>query len=154
MLTIKTLLVPVDFEPTSDRALSYGRELAGMFGARLHILHVVDDVFALSAGSEGALSAFPGLQRSIENSARSQVDERISDEDRQRGAVGAVLTSTSPAHAIVKYAQDAGVDLIVMGTHGRHGAPAALIGSVAERVVRTAACPVLTVGPAQPAAAN
>jgi nucleotide-binding universal stress UspA family protein len=68
------------------------------------------------------------------------------DEDRQAlGAVGLVITSTSPSAAIVTYAHDASVDLIVMGTHGRGAIAQLLMGSVAERVVRIAPCPVLTV---------
>jgi nucleotide-binding universal stress UspA family protein len=68
----------------------------------------------------------------------------MTDEER-RAAKAIVITSSSPAQSIVDYARDNQIDLIVMGTHGRGGAPAFLIGSVAERVVRTAPCPVLTV---------
>jgi len=74
------------------------------------------------------------------------VDASLFDEDRQAlGAVGLVITSNSPSAAIVTYARDASIDLIVMGTHGRGAIAQILMGSVAERVVRIAPCPVLTV---------
>lgn len=145
MIALKKILVPVDFERTSEHALNYGRELARRFNATLHVLHVVDDVFALSAGTEGTLTAFPRLKRDMEDSAHSQIETLVTDEDRKAGIHVAVVTSSSPAQAIIERARDAEADLIVMGTHGRGGAPSALIGSVAERVVRTASCPVLSI---------
>ena len=145
MITVKNILVPTDFEQASAHALTYGRELARLFNATFHIVHVVNDVFALPGGTEGTVASFPRLQQDLEESARLQIDQLLTDHDRKVGAKAVVLTSSSPAQSIVDYARDAKIDLIVMGTHGRGGAPAFLIGSVAERVVRTAPCPVLTV---------
>jgi nucleotide-binding universal stress UspA family protein len=141
MIALTNILVPTDFDQTSQHALDYARELARQFGATLHLLHVVDDVFSLSAGTEGSLSAVPRLQRELEEHARREVEKAAAGTP----AKVEVLTASSPAAAIVAYARANAIDLIVMGTHGRGGTPAALIGSVAERVVRTAACPVLTV---------
>ena len=82
----------------------------------------------------------------MEAGDRRQLEALISDEDRERlRAEAVVLTDSSPARAINTFAKDAGVDLIVMGTHGRGAITHLLMGSVAERVVRTAPCPVLTV---------
>jgi len=145
MINVKNILVPTDFEHTSAHALTYGRELAQLFNATIHIVHVVDDVFTLSAGSEGTLAAFPRLQQHLQETARSEIEALLTPEERTAGAKAIVLTSSTPAQSIVDYAREARVDLIVMGTHGRGGAPAFLIGSVAERVVRTSPCPVLTV---------
>jgi nucleotide-binding universal stress UspA family protein len=89
---------------------------------------------------------FPDLQREVEDAARARLQELIADADP--GAVPAepvVVTSNAPALAIVGYAKEANVDLIVMGTHGRGAVAHLLVGSVAERVVRCAPCPVLTV---------
>lgn len=145
MLSLKNILVPTDFAPPSLHALAYGRELAREFGATLHVLHVVDDVFALSAGTEGMLTAFPLLRRDVEQHAGDEIEKLLAPEDRGAGARAAVVTSSTPALAIVRYAREVHADLIVMGTRGRGDTPEILLGSVADRVVHLAPCPVLTV---------
>jgi nucleotide-binding universal stress UspA family protein len=146
MIALKKILVATDFSEPSEAALSYGRELARNFGASLTVLNVVDNIVTRAYGSDGIVLVDPELQREIEDSARRQVDALLFDEDRKTlGAIGVVLTSTSPSATIVTYARDEAIDLIVMGTHGRGAVAHLLMGSVAERVVRTAPCPVLTV---------
>jgi nucleotide-binding universal stress UspA family protein len=146
MIALKKILVATDFSEPADAALAYGRELARTFGASLTVLHIVDNILTRAYGAEGVVLADPELQREIETSAQRQVDAALFDEDRKMlGAVGLVITSNSPSAAIVTYARDASVDLIVMGTHGRGAIAQLLMGSVAERVVRLAPCPVLTV---------
>ena len=147
MLVLRDVLVPVDFEPTSYHALAYGRDLAWTFGARLHVVHVLEDTFALPAGTEGSLSAFPRLERRIEDDARARLGELLTEEDRKAGTITAVRLGASPAASIVGYAQEIHADVIVMGTHGCSGPVAGPIGSVAAQVVRTAPCPVLTLRP-------
>jgi nucleotide-binding universal stress UspA family protein len=144
MLVLRDVLVPVDFEPTSYHALAYARDLVRTFGARLHVLHVMEDVFALPAGTEGALSAFPCLEREVEADVRGRLDALLTEADRKAGAMTLVRLGASPASSIVAYAAENHADVIVMGTHGRSGAELGTIGSVAEQVVRTASCPVLT----------
>ena len=144
MLVLRDVVVPVDFEPASYHALVYAQDLTRAFGARLHLLHVLDDAFALPAGTEGSLSAFPQLARRTENQAGERLNELLADQDRQSGAVTAVVISPDPATAIVRYAAEVHASAIVMGTHGRIDKPeGAAIGSVAEQVIRTAPCPVL-----------
>ena len=146
MIALKKILVATDFSEPSDAAVAYGRELARTFGASLTVLHIVDNILTRAYGAEGVVLADPELQREIETTAQRQVDALLFDEDRQAlGAVGLVITSNSPSAAIVTYARDASIDLIVMGTHGRGAIAQLLMGSVAERVVRIAPCPVLTV---------
>jgi nucleotide-binding universal stress UspA family protein len=88
----------------------------------------------------------PDRQAAVEAAEATRVDALISDADRVGlRAQGVVVTSHVPAFAIVEYAKGHDVDLIVMGTHGRGAVAHLLMGSVAERVVRIAACPVLTV---------
>jgi nucleotide-binding universal stress UspA family protein len=147
MITLQKILVATDFSEPSTAALAYGRELARSFGAALTVLHVVDDTMARAYGIDGGvLLADPGLQLQLEANALTQVDALISDGDRrQLKAGGAVVSSMTPAAAIVTYADRLNIDLIVMGTHGRGGFAHLLMGSVAERVVRMAPCPVLTV---------
>jgi nucleotide-binding universal stress UspA family protein len=146
MIALKKILVATDFSEPSDAALAYGRELARTFAASLTVLHIVDNILTRAYGAEGVVLVDQELQREIETSAQRQVDALLFDDDRQAlGAVGLVITSNSPSAAIVTYARDASVDLIVMGTHGRGAIAQLLMGSVAERVVRIAPCPVLTV---------
>lgn len=146
MITLKRILVATDFGEAADVALGYGRELARAFGAKIDVLHVADNVLGRGFGGEGFMAAYPELQSQVEESAAKQLDRLMTDEDRAMlGARPVLRTSTSAAEAIVAYARDAAVDLIIMGTHGRGAMAHLLMGSVAERVVRTAPCPVLTV---------
>ena len=146
MITLKNILVATDFSEPSDAALNYGRALARNFGATLHVAHVVGHVSTLVYGAEAYAVAMPELQEEVEESARKQLATLLIDNDPlplPKRAV--VLTSNAPAAAIVDYAAQERIDLIVAGTQGRGGVAHLLMGSVAERIVRTAPCPVLTV---------
>jgi nucleotide-binding universal stress UspA family protein len=146
MIALKHILVATDFSEPSDAALAYGRALARTFGATLHVVHVVDNVPTLVYGAEAYAVSMPELQQEVENAARRQLADLLVDNDRPPlPARPVLLTSNAPAAAIVDYAKRERVDLIVAGTHGRGGVAHLLMGSVAERVVRTAPCPVLTV---------
>jgi nucleotide-binding universal stress UspA family protein len=145
MILIKNVLVATDFSEPSDAALNYGRELARTFAATLHVLHVADNV-TFQYGVEGYSTMLPELQQDVEAAARKQLERLITEEDRVAlHAEPVVVTAVSKAAAIVGYASEQRMDLIVMGTHGRGAVSHLLMGSVAERVVRTATCPVLTV---------
>jgi nucleotide-binding universal stress UspA family protein len=144
MVVIKNILVATDFSEPSGVALAYGRDLARSYNARLHVLHVVDDMMLRYTPDVGPISE--DLQRNVEALARRDLDAVIRDDDRNElGAVGVIARSINPADAIVSYAKANPIDLIVTGTHGRGLVKHFLMGSVAERVVRTAPCPVLTV---------
>jgi nucleotide-binding universal stress UspA family protein len=112
----------------------------------LHVVHVVAFMPSAFCGAEAYVVSVPELQQQIEDSARKQLEDLLVDEDepplRMRQVV---ITSNAPALAIVDYARQERIGLIVTGTHGRGAVAHALIGSVAERVLRTAPCPVLTV---------
>ena len=146
MIRLKQILVATDFSEPSDAALNYGRELARAFGAHLQILNVVDNLTATMVGPEGYIGNLTEMQRDVEEAARKKLAAVISNQDRREfGAKPILLTSSTPAFAIVSHAKEADIDLIVMGTHGRGGFGHLLMGSVAEKVVRSAPCPVLTV---------
>jgi nucleotide-binding universal stress UspA family protein len=131
------ILVPTDFGVASDTALSYGRTLAHTFGGRLHLLHVMENYFMRPIVAD---------PRALEAAARRQLGERLTPSDRDMlGASTTLEVSDHPAAAIVEYANASQIDFIVMGTHGRQSMERLLTGSVAEHVVRTASCPVLTV---------
>jgi len=145
MIALKSILVATDFGEASGAALAYGRELARTFGATLHVLNVADDVY-VRLGGDAYMAVLPELQRDLEIGAQKQLDELVIDNDPNPLPVKtAVLTSSATAGAIVQYARDLDIDLIVVGTHGRGAVAHLFMGSVAERVVRSAPCPVLTV---------
>jgi nucleotide-binding universal stress UspA family protein len=145
MIRIKNVLVATDFSEPSTVALEYGRELARTYEATLHVLHITEDLrWRFSAD---ATPAFPaGAQEDFEAAARARLDALLTDEDRaQLYARALVQTAVNTPEAIVAYAKAETIDVVVMGTHGRSGFSHVLMGSVAERVVRLAPCPVLTV---------
>jgi nucleotide-binding universal stress UspA family protein len=145
MIALKNILVATDFSEAADQALSYGREFARAFKAALHVLNVTDDVY-MRLGGDAYTTVLPDLQKDVEETARRRLEALLIDNDPNPIRVqGAVTTSASPAAAIVQYARESNVDLIIVGTHGRGAVAHLLMGSVAERVVRTAPCPVLTV---------
>jgi nucleotide-binding universal stress UspA family protein len=145
MIALKDILVATDFGEPADAALTYGQELARTYGATLHVVHIVDDVY-LRLGGDAYVAVLPDLQRDAEQAAQARLEALLVDNDPNPLPVKKVtLTSAAPASAIVEYAKSNGIDLIVVGTHGRRAVAHLLMGSVAERVVRTAPCPVLTV---------
>jgi nucleotide-binding universal stress UspA family protein len=145
MIRITNVLVATDFSEPSHAALNYGRELARSFDATLHVLHVADSIY-MQYGGEAYSAVVPDLQQEVEEAARQQLDALLDEEDRTAlHAKPVIVTAIAKAAAIVEYAGHHAIDLIVMGTHGRGAISHLLMGSVAERVVRTAGCPVLTV---------
>ena len=137
MILLKRILVATDFSDASAAAMDYGRALARTFGASLHLLHVIENPF---------LRPMPADPHTIKAETLRHLLELLSESDRLAlPATAAMETSDNPAEEIVKYAKANGIDLIVMGTHGRGAVAQFLVGSVAQKVVRHASCPVLTV---------
>jgi nucleotide-binding universal stress UspA family protein len=146
MIKIQRVLVATDFTGPSQTAMGYGRTLARAFGGSLHVIHVVENVFMRTAAGEFGVSEVDIVVESIEDAARKQLDAFVSDEDlRELNAQAVVCNATTAASGIVSYAKTNAIDLIVMGTHGGGAFSKLLTGSVAERVIRTAPCAVLTV---------
>ena len=144
MIVLKNVLVATDFGEAAGVAVEYGRHLARTFGANLHVLHVVDVMRVI--GGRGYGVDVNLLQTEAEASARVRLDAIVTEDDRRTlRARTIVRASPATAEEIVTYAEDANVDLIITGTHGRGALGHLFLGSVAERVVRTAPCPVLTV---------
>ena len=145
MIALKSILVATDFGEASDTALAYGREMARAFGATLHVLHVADDVY-VRLGGDAYVTVLPELQKELEQDALKKLDDLLIDNDPNPVAVKkVVMTSSATAACIVEYANDQHIGLVIVGTHGRGAVAHLFVGSVAERVVRTATCPVLTV---------
>ena len=143
MIRLTTILVPSDFSECSDAALRYGLELARRFDARLHLLHVVQDPLTQPWAAEGFSAPLFEAVEKWQREAKARLAAAIPLSDVGRVTVSA--TVAWPYAEILRYAAENDVDLIVMGTHGRSGVSHMLLGSIAERVVRHAPCPVLTV---------
>lgn len=146
MIKLDHVMVATDFSEPSGSAMEYGRTLARTFGAALHVVHVVENVFLRTAAGEFGVSEVGAVMQSLEDAAKTQLELAVTEDDRRElRARTAVLNANSAAAGIVSYAREQGVGIIVIGTHGRGALSKLLMGSVAERVVRTAPCPVLTV---------
>jgi nucleotide-binding universal stress UspA family protein len=146
MIELRRILCPVDFSPLSRRALEHATALARWYEADVTALYV--HPFAVGAVAELPYLPPPRAMSSTERQQLMAQMRALVAPAREAGVVVEVkLLEGGPAPAIELEAQERDVDLIVMGTHGRHGLERLLLGSVAESVVRRAPCPVLTVGP-------
>ena len=143
MTTITRILVPTDFSEAADEALGYALHLAGAVGATVSLVHAFDDPYERTLYSE----QYVPLPAEIRAEILADIRKRLAERAARGGQspISSEILTGPPAQAIVDCAKDQHADLIVMGTHGRHGVAHLLLGSVAERVVRTAGCPVLTV---------
>jgi nucleotide-binding universal stress UspA family protein len=138
MITFRHILVPTDFGAASNRALDLGLEFAETFGAKLTLVHAYDLPVTYGEGIYWPIEP-------IEAEAERALGEVRARARARHGATDAVLGPGPAWQRILEVASERGVDLIVMGTHGRRGVSRALLGSQAERVVRLAPVPVLTV---------
>jgi nucleotide-binding universal stress UspA family protein len=146
----KIILAALDFSDCSEAALEKARDLAAAFNASLHLLHIVAEPF-----HETWISFTPGaeladLLKAAEVKARARLKTYVTAKEIASGRIVIATAWGDPGDEILRYAAHNHVDLIVCGTHGRRGWNRAMLGSVAERMVRLARCPVLTV----PAAAK
>lgn len=151
MIDLKRILFATDFSECAVLAREMARQLAEQFGAELHILHVIHDL-GVEVPDFGMGLAFPGYLENIGTQQREMKEGASKLLSQERSDCGSVNVVTEvrfgkPFVEIIKYARDTEMDLIVVGSHGRSGITHLLIGSVAERVVRKAPCPVLTVRP-------
>ncbi|HEX7625358.1 MAG TPA: universal stress protein [Anaeromyxobacteraceae bacterium] len=138
----KHILVPTDFGEPSQRAVELALELAKTHGAELTVMHTCE--FPTYA-YEG-MGAFPtDLLTPIEELARKKLDELVSSLSQRGASPEGVLKLGTPWQEILHAIQETRADLVVMGTHGRRGVAHALLGSVAEKLVRMSPVPVLTV---------
>lgn len=142
---LKHVLIPMDFGPEADAALDYAKVLADRFGAQVHLLHVVEDLFAYDMWAPERWPEIASIRTRLLADAERRLACRLTAGERARLRATTHLVAGRPAEHIVRLAADRGMDLIVMGTHGRTGITHVLMGSVAESVIRTAPCPVLTV---------
>jgi universal stress protein A len=142
--SITRILVPMDFSPHALHAMDYAAGLAAHLGAAIELFHVVEDPVLSNASAEIYVPNLEELRDSLIDDAGRRL-AKCKAAIRGRGVpVMTTIRLGRPAYTIVEYATAARPSLIVMGTHGRTGLAHLLMGSVAERVIRTAPCPVLT----------
>ncbi len=144
MIDLRRILVPTDFSKFSDNALTYAVAFADKFGAELHLLHVVQDL-ALFIPPEVAAAPVTAPVDQLTTAAQAALDRAVREHNLQRFNVRSEVREGNPFAEIVRLAKERDIDLIIMGTHGRAGLAHVLLGSVTEKVVRKAPCPVLTV---------
>jgi nucleotide-binding universal stress UspA family protein len=144
MIQLKNILMPTDFSEPSLAATAYAVELAVQFGAKLHLLNVIEDpVVYLPMFESYPLPA----REEFEQYSQTRLENWLLPEDAERCNVEYRWVHGTPFISILQDAKEHEIDLIVLGTHGRGVAAHLLLGSVAEKVVRKASCPVLTVRP-------
>jgi universal stress protein A len=147
MIQMKRILLPTDFSDYSQNAVAYATEFANTFGAELHLLHVLQDLVAM-VPEPGLAFPPPGdYMQELQESAEAALAKIPDPPPSEGGNVVRVVRQGPPFVEIVRYAKENDIDLVIMGTHGRSGLAHVLLGSVAEKVVRKAPCPVLTVRP-------
>lgn len=143
MISIKNILCPIDYSVYSEKALKYAIEFAEKYNAKLYLMHVLD--IRIYDITDPELYNVNVIDKETINKLRERLHKCISEDTRKNIEVETIVIEGVPFAEIIKKARECKVDLIVLGTHGRTGLSHAIMGSVAEKVVRKAPCPVLTI---------
>jgi universal stress protein A len=145
VLEIRSILAPTDFSRHADAAVKYACALAERFGAKLYLLHVLSEVVPVGPDPMLAPVLSPDFYRETEQSSQDALATLIQPDWGRPASVETAVRWGVPVDAVIEFAGAHAVDLIVIATHGRTGLSHVLLGSVAERIVREAPCPVLTI---------
>jgi len=148
MFKLKKVLYPTDFSEASLEALKYAVSFARSCHAKLILMHVINEKIYSEGLSLARVSAPEALGQEMAAEASRQLKMLIPAEERTGLDIEMVTLSGSPFAEIIRYAKEKDVDMIVIGTAGRSGVEHMMFGSTAEKVVRKAHCPVLSVKPA------
>ena len=145
MIEIKSILAPTDFSAHSEQAVRYACRLAERLDSELHLLHVLSEI--VPAGPDPLLMPVMPAQfyKESEDRAQETLDRSLDPSWEKPAKITRAVRWGSPVESIVSYAVDHRIDLVIISTHGRTGLSHVLLGSVAERIVREAPCPVLTI---------
>lgn len=146
VIDINRILVPIDFSDNSKRALKYAIPFAEQFVASIDLIYVVEPTMYPADFSFGQVG-FPNVEDELRKRGADELDELLRREIAGRVAAKTVIRTGKPFYEIDQYAAEAGIDLIIISTHGHTGVDHILFGSTAEKVVRHAPCPVLVVRP-------
>ena len=144
VMQVNNILVPVDFSNHSQKALSYASEIAQSYNAQLQVLHIIEETMHPAFSVTGKSSIFdlvPGIKDDSRKRIEKMIKEFVSDKVKSK----VFVQGGRAANDIIKFAKENSTDLIVIATHGLTGLEHMLLGSVTEKVVRMAHCPVFTV---------
>ena len=154
-MLVKRILVPIDFSPDSLNALAYATELGAAFDADLLLLYVIEPIYYATPADIYAVNTnVATLLDEQRQAAEEQFAHIVAKQGSQARRMRTLIKSGTPSEVIVECAASERTDLIVLATHGRTGLAHLFLGSVAEKVVRTAVCPVLTVRSKNPPTAQ
>ena len=151
MQNIKSILTPIDFSDNASTIVKAATYIAGTFKAELHLVFVVQN-FEDYSGFFVPPVNLPNLEEELFASAQQQMETYVEENKAMFAAAGVVhvtgkVLSGDVAEEILTYAAKKKVQLIIMGTHGYKGLERIMFGSVADKVVKTACCPVMTINP-------
>ena len=146
MKEFKNILFPVDLSESSEKIAPYVQAVAEKFESKIHLLFVarVLDYFASIYVSAPSINA---MEKDIMEGAEKRIDEFVDQHFSDYPGTKATVVSGDAAEQIINYIQAEGIDLVIMGTHGRKGLDKVIFGSVADRIVKTAPIPVMVVNP-------
>lgn len=147
-MKIKRILLPTDLSNSSLSAFKYAKSIAEKYGASIYVLHVLENIPPVLAIHTLDLTV-ERVEKNMEENARRQLEKIVKENLKTKNKVQIFIRKGVVGDEIIKFADEKKIDLIVMGTHGRTGIEYTLLGSIAEKVVRKAKCPVLTVKPTQ-----
>jgi universal stress protein A len=142
--TISSIMVPIDFSVHSKNALAYAVLIAERFGASLHLMYVVEPTIYPADLGFGQV-VLPGVEDELREKGAEELEALIRREIGPRMRATSVVRTGNPHQEILREAEEKKVDLIIVATHGHSGVEHMLFGSTADRVVKHATCPVLTV---------
>ena len=143
-IDLHKILVPIDFSDHSKKALQYAIPFAEQFEASIDLLYVVEPAVYPADFSFGQIG-MPNVENELRVKGEQELHELITNEVKERVPAQALVKVGLPFVEVISYAKDEGIDLIIVATHGHTGVEHILFGSTAEKIVRKAPCPVLSV---------
>jgi len=145
MLPIRTIVCPIDFSEPSEKGLGAAVELAVSFSAELVLIHVVAPMPAMPGAATPMGFHIPGVLQGMKEAAQKGLEKMSQSIKKQGTPIRTAVIEGNPAHEIVRFPEHKEGVMIVMATHGLSGWSRLLFGSVTDKVVRSARCPVLTI---------
>ena len=144
---MRRILIPTDFSEPARQAQAYAIALAEKFGSELHLMHIVPEVVIPFPDASTSWTMPATVQKDQLKNAEMRLLQQLDTQWAKDHGVVQITKVGSPVEEIINYAKENEIDLIVIGTHGYSGFVHFVLGSVAEKIVRMATCPVLTVHP-------
>lgn len=143
-LNYQNILVPYDFSEYSKNSLEYAIDFCSFFKAKIYLIHVIEPVLYPADFSMGQI-ALPAIDAEFENKIKEEIDKVAKNFIGEKLQYETIVKTGKPFVEIIETASEINADLIIIATHGKSGVEQILFGSTAEKVVRKAPCPVLTI---------